>query len=124
MSSTSLAIKLRITKRCEVTVTIRSARPISIQGVTLIINLLEDETRLYDPDDTKKVRKFRGCSISGPHTICFAIDTDEQACVIGVSFRPAGALPFLKFPSDELHNQHVGLDDLWGRFAGNCANAC
>jgi AraC-like DNA-binding protein len=86
--------------------------------ITLIINLLEDETRLYDPDDTKKVRKLRGCSISGPHTICFAIDTDEQACVVGVSFRPAGALPFLKFPSDELHNQHVGLDDLWGRLAG------
>jgi AraC-like DNA-binding protein len=86
--------------------------------ITLIINLLEDETRLYDPDDTKKVRKFHGCSISGPHTICFAIDTDEQACVVGVSFRPAGALPFLKFPSDELHNQHVGLDDLWGRLAG------
>ena len=27
--------------------------------ITLIINLLEDETRLYDPDDTKKVRRFR-----------------------------------------------------------------
>jgi len=37
--------------------------------ITLIINLLEDETRLYDPDDTKKVRKFRGCSISGPHNM-------------------------------------------------------
>ena len=92
--------------------------------ITLIINLLEDETRLYDPDDTKKVRKFGGCSISGPHTICFAIDTDEQACVVGVSFRPAGALPFLKFPSDELHNQHVGLDDLWGRLAGELRDAC
>ena len=26
--------------------------------ITLIISLLEDETRLYDPDDTKKVRKI------------------------------------------------------------------
>jgi len=29
---------------------------------TLIINLLEDEIRLYDPDDTKKVRKFAGAA--------------------------------------------------------------
>jgi AraC-like DNA-binding protein len=85
--------------------------------ITMVINLFEDETRLYDPDDPTKVRKFSGSSVSGPHTKCFAIDTDEQTCVIGVSFRPAGAVPFLKLPSDELHNQHVGLGDLWGRLA-------
>ncbi len=85
--------------------------------ISLVINLFEDETRLYDPDDMNKVRRFNGCSVSGPHTKCFAIDTDEQTCVVGISFRPAGAVPFLKLPSDELHNQHVGLDDLWGRLA-------
>lgn len=86
--------------------------------MSLVINLAEDETRLYDPDDTNKVRKFSGCSVSGPQTRPFVIDTDEQTCVIGISFRPAGAVPFLKLPSDELHNQHVELQDLWGRFAG------
>jgi hypothetical protein len=91
--------------------------------ITLVINLFEDETRLYDPEDMSKVRKFNGCSVSGPHTKCFAIDTDEQTCVIGISFRPAGAVPFLKLPSDELHNQHVGLDDLWDASQANCANA-
>jgi hypothetical protein len=85
--------------------------------IGLVINLFEDETRLYDPDDVSNVRKFNGCSLSGPHTQCFAIDTDEQTCVVGISFRPAGAVPFLKLPSDEPHNQHVGLDDLWGRLA-------
>jgi hypothetical protein len=85
--------------------------------VGLIINLEEDETRLYDVDDVNKVRKLSGCSVSGPHTKNFVIDTDEQTCVIGVSFRPGGAVPFLKLPSDELHNQHVELEDLWGRLA-------
>jgi AraC-like DNA-binding protein len=85
---------------------------------TLVINLAEDETRLYDPENMSKVQRFGGSSISGPHTRSFAIDTDEQTCVVGVSFRPAGAVPFLKFPSYELHNQHLGLDDLWGRLAG------
>jgi AraC-like DNA-binding protein len=85
--------------------------------VGLVVNLMEDQTRLYDPDDTSKVAKLSGCSISGPHSRSFAIDTDEQTSVIGISFRPAGAVPFLKFPSDELHNQHVSLDDVWGRLA-------
>jgi AraC-type DNA-binding domain-containing proteins len=85
--------------------------------ITLVINLIEDETRLYDPDDLDKVRKLTGCTVSGPHTKCFAIDTDEQTCVIGISFRPAGAVPFLKLPSDELQNQHVDLEDLWGGLA-------
>jgi AraC-like DNA-binding protein len=85
--------------------------------VSLVINLAENQTRLYDPDDLRKMQTFNGVSVSGPRTKSFAIDTDEQTCVLGVSFRPAGASPFLRLPSDELHNQHVGLDDLWGRLA-------
>jgi AraC-like DNA-binding protein len=37
--------------------------------------------------------------------------------VVGVSFRPGGTLPFLRLPTDEFHNLHVDLDDVWGRFA-------
>jgi AraC-like DNA-binding protein len=85
--------------------------------VSLIINLAEDQTRIYDADDGSKMKTFGACSVSGPQTKCFAIDTDEQTCVIGVSFRPGGAVPFLRLPSDELHNQHVNLEDLWGRLA-------
>src|SRR5262249_4274834 len=83
----------------------------------LIINLQEDETRLYDAEDLGKVKKLGGCTVGGPHTKCFAIDADEQTCVIGVSFRPGGVVPFLKMPSDELHNCHVNLEDLWGKMA-------
>src|SRR5262252_3770282 len=82
--------------------------------VSFIINLGEDETRLYDPDDVSKMTKFSPCSLSGPQTRCFVIDTDEQTCVVGASFRAGGAVPFLGLPSDELHNQHLNLEDLWG----------
>jgi AraC-like DNA-binding protein len=34
-----------------------------------------------------------------------------------VHFRPGGAFPFLRLPSDELHGLHVSLSDLWGGFA-------
>jgi len=81
---------------------------------SLVINLAEDETRLYDLDDAHQMTKFDACSLSGPQTKSFVIDTDEQTCVIGVSFRAGGAVPFLGLPSDELFNQHLNLEDLWG----------
>ena len=85
--------------------------------MSLIVNLQEDETRLYDPDDTGKMIKWDGAGVCGPHTESFAIDTDEQSCVVGVSFRPAGAVPFFRIPSSELYNQHVSLTNLWGGLA-------
>lgn len=85
--------------------------------VSLVINLAEDCIRLYDPDDTRKVRVMDGCSLSGPQTKSFAIDTDEQTLVVGISFHPAGAVPFFKVPANELHNVHLELGDLWGNFA-------
>ncbi|HEY1469364.1 MAG TPA: helix-turn-helix domain-containing protein [Candidatus Acidoferrum sp.] len=85
--------------------------------VSIVINLAEDQTRLYDPDDTRKMFTLDGCTLSGPQTRSFAIDTDEQNHVVGISFRPAGAVPFLKLPSTELCDQHLELGDLWGSFA-------
>ncbi len=45
------------------------------------------------------------------------IDTAGQNCTIGVHFKPGGAFAFLGMPASELHDQHVSLDTLWGRFA-------
>ena len=69
--------------------------------ISLVINLFEDETRLYDPDDVSNIRKFNGSSVSGPHTKCFAIDTDEQTCVVGMA--------------DQFYGDRSGsLLDAWG----------
>jgi AraC-like DNA-binding protein len=42
------------------------------------------------------------------------IDTAEQRNVLGVQFRPGGALPFLGMPADDLRHRHVSLEDVWG----------
>ncbi len=85
--------------------------------MSLVVNLAEDQTRLYDPDDTSKLTTYGPVTLTGPRSSSIAIDTEEQACVVGISFCPAGALPFLKMPCAELHNQIVNADDLWGRLA-------
>lgn len=43
--------------------------------------------------------------------------------LLGVRFRPGGALPFLHHPLDELTGREVHLDALWGRTAGSLADA-
>jgi AraC-like DNA-binding protein len=83
-------------------------------SVELVINLNEDETRIYDRENLEKCERLPGTVLCGPHSSFFVIDTAEQDSVMGIHFKPGGAFPFFKLPADELQNQHVSLEDLWG----------
>jgi AraC-like DNA-binding protein len=63
-------------------------------SMELVVNLNEDQTRVYDPRDTGKFRTLRGPVVVGAHSEFFVIDTAEQ------------------------HNALVSLEDLWGGLAG------
>jgi AraC-like DNA-binding protein len=86
-------------------------------SVELVINLNEDETRIYDRENLEKCDRLPGSVLCGPHSSFFVIDTAEQDSVMGIHFKPGGAFPFFKLPADELHNLHVSLEDLWGQEA-------
>lgn len=75
----------------------------------LLVNLHEDELRWYDA----RVHRMPGAALMGAHDRPFAIDTESQRGILGVSFRPGGAFPF--FDARETSGLHVALDDLWGR---------
>src|SRR4029077_20668434 len=83
-------------------------------SVELIINLKENEARIYDRNDQEKCQRLPGTLLCGPHAEVFVLDTAEQDSVMGIHFKPGGAFPFFKLPADELCNQHVSLQDLWG----------
>lgn len=87
-------------------------------SVELVINLKENEARIYDRDDLARCERLPGAILCGPHSSFFVIDTAQQASVIGIHFKPGGAFPFFKMPAVELHNLHVSLEDLWGAEAG------
>jgi len=84
----------------------------------LVINLHEDEFRIYDADDATPRARFRGAIVSGAYDRYFGIDTREHASIIGVHFAPAGASAILGVPAGQLRNAHVELDALWGLDAG------
>jgi AraC-like DNA-binding protein len=52
--------------------------------------------------------------LAGTHAQPIPIETTRLTSHLGIHFRPGGAFPFLPLPVGELHNQIVGLDELWG----------
>jgi AraC-like DNA-binding protein len=80
----------------------------------LVVNLHEDEFRIYDPLDPERCRRLPGAIVSGAFGNYFVIDTREHASVIGVHFRPGGAAPVLGVAPGELSDDHAPLDALWG----------
>ena len=77
----------------------------------LVVNLDEDEVRVYEPDGT--VRRHAGAVVSGAFTRSFVVDTREHASLVGVHFKPGGARAFLGTRADELTDAHVELAALW-----------
>src|SRR5262249_13927458 len=85
--------------------------------VELVINLSDDEIRIYDPCDPARPRRYPGAVVSGPYSNFFLIDPLVHASIIGVHFRPGRAVPVLGVPASGLADAHVDLEALWGRTA-------
>ena len=82
-------------------------------SLSVVINLREDSIRNYDRRDPRRFESFGGSLMVGAHSEFMVIDTACQAAVMGITFKPGGAFPFLKMPASELRDLHVPLDTLW-----------
>jgi AraC-like DNA-binding protein len=80
----------------------------------LVVNLHEDALRIYDVE-THGWRRYSGAVVSGAYRRFFVIDPRDHASIVGVHFRPGGALPFLPVAPGELADRHIDLATLWGR---------
>jgi AraC-like DNA-binding protein len=82
----------------------------------LVVNLRDDEIRIFDPLQTDEPRRFTGAVVSGAYSRYLDLQVHES--VLGIHFRPGGAASFLGVPAGELANSHVDLESLWGPAAG------
>ncbi|MEM8963180.1 MAG: AraC family transcriptional regulator [Acidobacteriota bacterium] len=87
--------------------------------VAMVIDLREEQVRVWDKGEPGRYRTVRGPAVCGVQDDHFVIDTAQQETIMGVHFRPGGAFPFFRAPIGELANQHLGLEDLWGRQAAS-----
>jgi AraC-like DNA-binding protein len=83
----------------------------------LVINLRDNELRIYDAERPGVCRRFSGAVVSGAYWKGFVSDTEEEAFIMGIHFKPGGAFPFLGLPAGELADMHVDLETLWGASA-------
>lgn len=87
-------------------------RVLPVPGAGLILNLAEDQTRVYD--ESRNCTRFSAMTLDGPRTRSQIIDTEEQVAVMGVVFRPGGAARFFRERMDRLANDSVDLEALVG----------
>jgi AraC-like DNA-binding protein len=98
--------------------TARKERILPSGTTELVVNLRENEMRIYDSARPERCQRFRGAILSGAYSRPFVCDATQHESIVGVHFRPGGALPFLNEAASALANTHVDLADLWGRSAG------
>jgi len=86
-------------------------------AASLVINLLEDETRVYRDQDAAGGEpgapacvRASGSVFGGPASRSILIDTAEQVKVMGVVFRPGGAAPWLRENLAGLADRDTDLD--------------
>lgn len=82
--------------------------------VDLVINLLDEDIRIYDAGSPDVLRAHSGAFVSGTHTRSFLADPRQRESVVGVHFRPGGAFPFIGISPAELLDTHAPLADVWG----------
>jgi AraC-like DNA-binding protein len=85
--------------------------------IELVINLREDELRIYNAERPDRCARFSGAVVSGAYGKGFVSDTEEEAFIMGVHFKPGGAFPFLGIPADEIADTHVDLETFWSSSA-------
>ncbi|MCI0366165.1 MAG: hypothetical protein L0219_20080 [Phycisphaerales bacterium] len=92
--------------------------------IELVINLCDNELRIYDPAHSEHCRRLSGAVVSGTYRSVFVIDPKQHASIMGVHFKPGGASGLLGVPASELTDTHVDLEALWGAsaaFVNDCA---
>lgn len=96
----------------------RYERVLPQPGAQLVINLHEDETRVYTDDVARRCIRSSACVLGGPTLRSEIIDTAEQIRVMGVVFRPGGAHALTGEHAAALSGRDIDLADLFGHAAG------
>jgi len=89
-------------------------RVLPVPGAALIINLHEDETRVYSDEPERRCTRAPAAVIGGPCLRSQIIDTAEQVRVMGVVFLPGGAHALTGEDHAVLAERDIGLEDLFG----------
>jgi len=81
-------------------------------AMELTIDLTENPLDMWYTDGL--TQQVCGPMLSGGRSTSFRIGTARGQSLLSVLFKPGAARMIFGIPATELHNQHLGLDALWG----------
>ena len=84
-------------------------------GASIEVNLAEDEIRIYRGSKLDRLTRYRGAVMGGAETLPFGIDAAETRYCAIIAFRASGLPPFVDLATDELTDQVIDLETVWGR---------
>ncbi|MDR9853877.1 AraC family transcriptional regulator [Paenibacillus sp. VCA1] len=80
-----------------------------------IINLKEDQIRVFESNRMDRLMILPGSIIAGPRSTYYYLDTVCQELCMGIQFKPGGALPFHGNLVGKLKDVDMPLEDGLGR---------
>jgi len=83
----------------------------------LVVSLEDNPIRVFTDINDTQGKRFGAAAVCGPQSRYFVLGPADHVSVVGAHFKPGGAFPFLGLPLNELNDQHVALEDLWGPYA-------
>jgi AraC-like DNA-binding protein len=83
-------------------------------SMTLVINLNEEPTLIYDRNTPEKFAAYRGAFVTGAQSEFFLTDRSSQAHTVGIHFKPGGGSFVLGLPANELKDMRISLESIWG----------
>ncbi len=70
----------------------RKERIVPSGTIELVINLHDDEVRIHDREQPEQPKRFSGAVLSGTYSSIFVIDAMQHESMLGVHFKPGGAI--------------------------------
>jgi hypothetical protein len=72
--------------------------------MSLVLKLRDDRIRSYDRQNQDRFREMPGGGVSGAHSTFALLHTAGTASILGVLFKPGGAVAFLPLSAAELRD--------------------
>lgn len=85
-------------------------------NIQVIVNLAREF--VWDCPENGEARPLPPSLVVGARTAYEIVDCSDMADLFGIVFRPGAFTSFAGDKADRFSNLSVGLDDVWGRFAG------
>jgi AraC-like DNA-binding protein len=84
-------------------------------SVNIIIDLTETTKHIFDNNTLAEKQSFKKAWVSGMHSSFISISAAKEASMFVIRFLPGGSFPFLRLPLNQITNQVIDAELIFGQ---------